>query len=147
MVAGRIEPRDVERLLQGFRDGWARGLGLAGGAPDLRPEGEAFLTFAGAVPVARGHEVLSGRPWQAEGLRAKAAALAAEGRTVTLILLSPTALYHRVDYMPEGYWLQTGGLFGRSLRSDPLVRYWRFADRVAREVERVRPVRHAAFAP
>jgi O-antigen biosynthesis protein len=147
MVAGRIEPRDVGRLLQGFRDGWARGLGLAEGAPDLRREGEAFLTFAGTVPVARGHEVLSGRSWQAKKLRARAAALAAQGRTVTLILLSPTALYHRVDYMPEGYWLQTGGLFGRSLRSDPLVRYWRFADRVAREAGRVGPVRDAAFAP
>jgi GT2 family glycosyltransferase len=144
MVAGRIEPRDVGRLLQGFRAGWARGLGMAEIAVDAAAEAPPFLRFGGGV---RGHAVVSGRTWQARALRARAGALAGEGQTVTLILLSPSALYHRVNYMPEGYWLQRGGLFGRSLRSDPLLRYWRFADRVAREVKRVGPVRDAAVAP
>jgi GT2 family glycosyltransferase len=143
MVAGRIEPGDVGRLLRGFREGWTRGLGMAEVAVDPGPEAPPFVAFGGG---ATGQAVLSGRPWQAAGLRARAAALAAEGQTVTLVLLSPTALYHRVEYRPEGYWVQRGGLFGRSLRSDPVFRLWRFGDRVRREIARVAPVR-SPFTP
>jgi GT2 family glycosyltransferase len=140
MVAGRIEPRDVGRLLRGFDEGWAKGLAhVALPAPDFSVPPPAFLAFA--LARTGRHVVLPARPWQAKAIMAKAAALAAQGETVTVIRLSPSALFHRVRFQPEGFWLQTGGLFGRSLRSDPLFRPWRFGDRVRREVARVAPVR------
>ena len=147
MVAGRIEPRDVGRLMASFRDGWTRGLARAPVQARIAAEPAPFLAFAGPPAPLRHHTVLSGRPWQRRALAARAAALAATGATVSVIILSPSALFHRVTFTDDGYWLQTGGLFGRSLDSDALFRLWRFRDRVAREVERVRLLRDPASAP
>jgi GT2 family glycosyltransferase len=147
MVAGRIEPRDLRRLLAGFDAGWDEGLTReAIAAPEMGPAAAAFLPFAG-VRGARRHVVLSARPWQAKGVRARADAIAATGDDVTLVVLSPSALYHWVSFQPGGWWLQSGGLFGRSLRSDPLVRPWRFRDRVRRESDRVASVRGVWMLP
>jgi hypothetical protein len=63
------------------------------------------------------------------------------------VILSPSTRYHRVTFEAEGYWLHAGGLFGRSLRTDPLVRFWPFAARVSREVARVRPLRDGTVPP
>ena len=147
MVAGRIEPPDVGRLLETFRDGWMRGLARvpSEGLPTAQPL--PFLGFAGQPSGARRHRVLSGRPWQGRALRTQAAALTAKGETVSVIILSPSALFHRVTFTDDGYWLQTGGLFGRSVQSDQLFRFWRFRDRVAREVERVCLVRGPVSGP
>lgn len=140
MVAGRIEPRDVGRLMAGFEAGWDEGLARAEVAVEIGAVPE-FLPFGpGGV---RARRVLSGPLRDAVRLRAEAAARAAEGAVVTLILLSRTAQYHRVGFRPAGYWEQAGGLYGRSLRSDPLWRRWDMDTRVAREVARVAPVREA----
>ncbi len=147
MVAGRLEPRDVGRLLATFRTGWVQGLSRPAVAARIAADPPPFLPFRPEPPPTRKHSLLSGRPWQARALRRRAAALAAGGDTVSLFILSPTALFHRVAYTDQGYWLHTGGLFGRALPSDPLLRYWRFRARVAREAERVRPVRHPGPAP
>jgi GT2 family glycosyltransferase len=141
MVAGRLEPRDVGRLLATFHEGWAQGLTRRPIESPIAPDPPPFLPFRPDPPPARRHINLSGRPWQGRALRARAAALAAEGNTVSLVILSPTALFHRVAFTDQGYWLQTGGLFGRALPDDPLLRYWRFRNRVLRETERVRQVR------
>jgi len=47
-----------------------------------------------------------------------------------------TALYHRIRFHRAGYWVQEGGLFGRSERDDPLWQYWTHSDRLEREVAR-----------
>jgi len=147
MVAGRIEPRDVDRLLETFRDGWVRGLTRAPSGGSATAEPPPFLGFAAQPSGPRRRRVLSGRSWQVRALRARAAAIAAEGETVSVIILSPSALFHRVTFTDDGYWLQTGGLFGRSVESDPLFRFWRFRDRVAREVQRVSLVRGPVSGP
>jgi hypothetical protein len=71
--------------------------------------------------------------WSARRLRRRAARLAAGGATVSLYIFSHTALFHSVRFLPEGVWLQRGGLWGRSLRDDPLWRWWRFSKRLSRE--------------
>lgn len=147
MVAGRIEPRDVGRLMDTFRDGWIQGLSRAPSVVPFAPQPPPFVDFVAQPIPRRRHNVLTGRPWQARSLRSRAAAFAAEGDTISVVILSPTALFHRIQFTGDGYWLQTGGLFGRSLRSDPLFRFWRFDDRVAREVERVRPFRDPGCVP
>jgi hypothetical protein len=145
VVAGRIEGRDLRRLLKGFDAGWAEGLtAVEVAAPDLSLRG-AFLPFE-SVATGR-HVVIAVRPWGARRARAKAAARTAAGDTVTVMILSPTVLYHRVAFDPAGYWVQRGGLYGRSLRSDPLFRFWRFRDREAREADRVTAVRGAWTLP
>jgi len=135
MVAARLMPGDVARLLQGFdagcRDGAGRTLG------DLPALGGAVAEFRpfGAVP-GTGHVVIAGRVWQARAKRRAAAEEVGRGRRVTLILLSPTARRHRVAFTSGGWWEQAGGLFGAAERTEPAMAWWRFGDRVGAEAAR-----------
>ncbi|SEO08731.1 Glycosyltransferase like family 2 [Salinihabitans flavidus] len=136
MVAGRLEPGAVRRLLRGLRTGWQDGQARElRSQPPLPRAAEGFRPFPGR-PGGRS-VLISGRIWRRQALRRKAAELAASGRIVTLMLFSPTALYHRVRFREAGYWEQSGGLFGRSEREQPLFRFWRFGRRVRQERRRV----------
>ena len=138
MVAGRLMPGDVGRLLAGFDAGWTEGLSRPTGArADLGAAPER-LTFPTRV---RPHEVVSARFWQGGRARARARALVAQGNVVSLYLLSLTALYHRVRFTEDGVWEQSGGQFGRADRHDPLVRLAPAGARVRLEEVRVRPLR------
>jgi hypothetical protein len=137
MIQGGLEPRDIRRLAASLEMGWSVGLALERDAmPALTHPKEAFRPFVWQRP--RLPSVLSGRSWQLGRLRA--AALAKNG-SVTVIRLSPTALFHKLRFTNEGYWEQTGGLFGKSERSQPLIRFWTFRRRVGSEIERIGEVR------
>lgn len=136
MVAGRLEPRDVGRLLTGlaagFRDGAACGI-----APldPLGPAHSGFLPFRTNATGDARH--LAGRVWNRRRLRAQAAAAVARGESVSLFLFSPTALAHRVRFHPGGWWEQAGGLFGPAGRDDRAFRFTTFRRRLVREWARV----------
>jgi O-antigen biosynthesis protein len=136
MVVGLQEPRDVQRLLQSWADGLEEGRNRPLTDPlPLPPPQTDFLLFPslfwGESLVIRGYRA------QASRLRQQAMQAAAEGRLVSLFLMSRSALYHRVRFHPDGYWEQSGGLWGRGDRSDPLFRPWTLARRVAHEVQRI----------
>ena len=142
MVAGRIEPRDVGRLMATLAAGITEGLSrqLAPLAPMAATAG-AFLPLCGPGP--RPNLLLAGRFWQSRRLR-KSAIRAINGQNlVTVLQFSPTALFHKVRFMPEGYWLQTGGLFGKSDRSGRYFTLMSFNRRVAKEESRIRRTRPA----
>ena len=140
MIAGQQEPRDLRRLLQGWSEGLAEGRLRNLTAPMSMPDPQAdFLPFQSLF--SSGHCIVQGYPSQMRALRNQARQLVEKGHTVSLFVLSRTALYHRVRFDPAGYWEQTGGVFGRSDRRDPLFRVGRLKTRVAREVERIGAVR------
>ncbi|WP_417723050.1 glycosyltransferase family 2 protein [Salipiger sp.] len=137
---GRLGKEDRQRLIAGYD------LGIAAGSARQVEAGDgpgaplaAFRPYPGRPGAAR--RVLSGRVWNRRHLRAEAARLAAAGHIVSLYRFSMTALYHRVYFRPEGYWEQTGGLWGRSDRDGPLFRAARLASRVRAECARVTEVR------
>lgn len=116
-------------LAGGFAQGRARVLAPLGPIP--APLAADFRRFPSAPrPVT----VLAGRWFQAPRLRAEARRIVQQGGIVRLFLFSPTTLYHQQRFTPDGYWLQTGGLFGKSLRTDRPFDLWRFARRLTREV-------------
>ena len=136
MVAGRLMPDDVDRLMRRLDRGYAEGkTRLRGGAEILSTPAAPFRAFP---VVARNNTLISGRIWQRARLRTEAAKRAAAGEIVTLVLLSPTTLFHHIRFDPAGYWEQSGGLFGRSDRTDPVFKRYGFSARVEREVARVR---------
>jgi len=147
MLAGRIEPGDVGRLLATLADGIAAGQARALPAhPDpAAPPADApppFLPLAGTGP--RPGRLLAGRPWSAAGRRAAARAAAAGGAIATVLTLWPGLRPHRARYDPAGFWEQTGGLWGRAGRG-PRGRpaALTFAARVRAEagrIARVRPI-------
>ncbi len=140
MVDGRLEPRDVRRILAGFDAGVAEGKARpASPARRIAAAARGFLPFPSLATGPA--EVLAGRLWQRARLRHAAAERAAQGATVSLYVFSHTALFHSVRFLPEGVWFQRGGLWGRSDRADPLWRWWRFRSRLAREAARNEPLR------
>lgn len=130
---GRIKQQDVRPLMASLEQGFSEGA-VAHLQPlvPIRSCAAEFLPFPST-----GREVIElvGRPWQAKALRARARRLAAEGRIARLFLFSPTALFHS-HVFEEGYWCQSGGLFGKSDRNDPFFYLYSLQKRLARESAR-----------
>lgn len=133
MQDGSLGPEEVRRLMAGLQAGLAEGerrtLAPLEPLAPARSDFRVFPVLKPAQPL-----VLSGRALAGRRLRQQAARAAAQGRRVSLFLFSRSALFHRRSFRPEGYWLQTGGLYGRSDRTDDIVRHWDFAQRLRREI-------------
>lgn len=139
MVDGRLMPGDVGRLLGTYDAGACAGLTASFGQHVDLDAGAQQRPVPKAVP---GRPLVLSGPWyETRRLRGAAAAEARKGAVPSLIVLSPTTLYHRVRYDPAGYWEQQGGWFGRSVRSGAVFRPVSLAARVAQEVARVAKVR------
>ena len=135
MIAGRIEPRDVGRLMHSLQAGWADGLSRPVGQLPPIATTEDFLPLQGPGP--RPGLVLWGWRHQSDRLTAEARAAVAEGRIVTLFLFTPDARPHWLGFGADGIWRQEGGLFGPAERSEAAFRLWRMSDRVDHEIARL----------
>ncbi len=146
MVAGRIEPRDVARLLDTLKEGLKKGQSCAF-HPMLPIETSPdFLPFQSFYPPGK-TTLLSGRFWNRKKLHAQARNALRNGHRVTLFRFSPTALPHHVHFHEEGWWEHVGGLFGRSDRSQRYFRLSRFQARVSREWKDFENLRETAGLP
>jgi len=136
MIEGRIEPRDIGRLLNTLEVGWEAGTKRP--LPPLVDIADPVLPFLALRPdpAPAHHRIIAVRRRQARWGHQQAADLVRQGYIVSLCIFSMTAAYHRLRFDQAGYWVQEGGLFGRSERSDPIWRYWKRSARVQREVER-----------
>ncbi|AUJ65244.1 hypothetical protein B9057_13560 [Aestuarium zhoushanense] len=141
MIAGRIEPKDVSVLMATMTQGLLEGetANIAPLAP-ISPSKEPFLKFEKEVADA-GHMALVGRWYSWSRVKAAARMAREEGYRVTVFRYSLTALFHHVRFQEDGIWLQRGGLFGRSDRSDPMFRLWTKKSRTAHEMSRLAGIR------
>jgi len=139
MVVGRLEPRDVARLMRGLSAGYAEGQSRSFG--DMRLPRHAVLPFRPVETVRRASNFMALRGLRGASAISAAAQRVAQGSIETVLVLSRTALFHRVTFNADGVWVQRGGIFGRSNRDEPWVRPTVFARRVARERARVAAVR------
>jgi len=143
MIAGHCEPRDVDRLLLSLKAGFAAGeREQFSDAPQMQPRSQEFSPFREAGNSLSRHEVVAGFRLSGNRVRKAAADLAQSGHIVSAYVLSRTALFHRVRFHADGYWEQTGGLFGRSIRAQPMFRWFSLRKRVADERKRLALVRH-----
>jgi O-antigen biosynthesis protein len=136
MVKGLLEPGDIRRLLRSWNDGKEEGRSRVLTDPVPLPSAQSdYLKFQ---TLFRGNsDVIVGHRMQASERRVQAAKAAGEGRSVSLFLFSYSTFYHHVRFHPDGYWEQTGGLWGRSERSDSWFRAWNIRGRVDHEVQRI----------
>lgn len=118
MVAGRIEPRDVGRFMADLRRGWGDGMDQP--LSDLAPLHHTPAPFLplGLCALGQGR-VLADWMWNRSRLFEQAQAARAAGHIVTLLLLSPGLRRHVQTFTPQGFWLQTGGIWGRAKRDAP----------------------------
>lgn len=140
-AAGRLSDAEGAHLMTSLTDGWAEGC-----TRDLKPlvarvGSAAFQHLPGTGP--RPGLLLAGRIWQRRSLHVRAQAAVANGFVVTVICLDPSMRALRQHFGVQGYWVQAGGLFGRSDRSAKRFRAIRFGSRIAEEAAstaRFRPV-------
>jgi hypothetical protein len=133
MRLGRVQPDTVLRLLASFDAGSRKRAPDLRDLPPIQTERSTRRLFREAALDREGLAFVAWRR-HGEAARAQAARCAAEGHVVTLFLFTPDSRYHRVAYHPDGYWLHTGGVWGRSERSGPLIQPGRRLDRARREL-------------
>jgi len=140
MQDGRIEPRDVARLMASLASGLVEGARrpLAALQP-LVATPLPLVALPGCGP--RAGCVIAGRIWQRRRLAAQARAALAQGRIVTVFCLDPSIRRHLHVFCLEGYWWQGGGLFGQAERGGRWFRWWRFSARIKAECRRIAALR------
>lgn len=135
MVNGGLEPRGVRQLMARLESGYADG--------QLRPIVPVKLARRPSAPFKRfpaqqrASVMIRSRPVRLARDMEEARERVKNGEIVTVMCLSPTAMYHRVSFEDGGVWLQRGGLFGRSVRTGPLVRMTTRSRRSEKERRRV----------
>ncbi|MGR3466506.1 MAG: glycosyltransferase family 2 protein [Shimia sp.] len=135
MAAGALMPGDVARLLAGFDEGVGQAPAERGEALNLSPP-PPFHPFPNNPPT--GFTCIAGRWHQRRSAMASAQQARARGEVVHLLVLSPTARPHWVRFEADsGIWIQSGGVFGRAIRSGSRWVRGGFRRRAAREQDRV----------
>lgn len=142
MVQGGLEPRDIAPILATFDQGWAKGMHR-----DLRvmqPMSFAERPFQPLGTGPRPGVVIAGRIWQKRELKRRAGVESAMGKIVTVICLSPTTWYHKQSFESGGFWMQQGGVYGKSVRDQFVIQPKRFATRLHDEAARLEATRPLA---
>lgn len=134
-AAGNLTSEAEIALHQSLLDGWAHGsMQPLDHAVSLNTLNTPFVQFSSYGP--RQGMALACRPWRKRKLIATAKELA-QSHITTVFCLSPTARAHRLQFDPAGFWIQTGGVFGRSDRVGPRFQLTTFRRRVAAEADRL----------
>ena len=139
MISGGLEPQSVRRLINRLREGYK--VGKSRKTSQAQIGSITRLQFLQFPSITRNSVLKAVRSIYAASVREKVCKQVEQNQIVTLLILSPTALFHRVQYHMNGYWEQTGGLFGKSIRDQKLFCLWSRKRRVAFETERIRAIR------
>lgn len=139
MVGGHIEPGDVAQILRSLVKGWEDGSADMGDSGSVAPAQTPFKPIQ-APPA--GHEIAASRfLFRRKKAESYANQRAAEGARVTVFSFSLTNARHFVRYSDGGYWLHTGGIYGRTNRQEKWFRWCKFAYRVRDEIGRIAKAR------
>ncbi len=135
MVLGNLMPGDVRRLMKGLQSGYEEGLERAiGQTPAIAraPEGMRLMPPHGGAQV-----LIRGRFWRRRKILAQAAQAIADGKRPSVFIFSRTGMFQSMRFDTSGYWVQIGGLFGRSDRQEALFKIRGFKARLRQEVARI----------
>jgi GT2 family glycosyltransferase len=135
LQSGQLEPRDVTHLMKRLDLGYADGQHRKEVPTKLPKHGiDPFRRFS-AVP--RQAKMIVSRPFTATVDRNRALRELAAGHIVTLLIISPTAIFHQLSFANDGLWVQAGGLFGKVERTDKLISFASRVTKAEREMRRV----------
>lgn len=141
MQRGTVPPEAVPGLMKTLEAGLADGANRNSAKPDLNmADPDRFQPFTEGQPLAA-PVFLFGSRLKGRAMSRRAKELAAHGITTTVFRFSYTSLFHRHSFQPDGYWLQTGGIYGRAERGTGLFRLTTLATRAATEFARLSDVR------
>ncbi len=148
LLAGLMEPPALPALIKSLEDGYQTGRHFL-----LKTMHVGKSPAAGAPPTlepkARTHVLLVGRKADQKWLRDKGKALADGGVTATTLTLSRSPAFMKANFSEHGYWTLSGGQYGKSSRSEPLLQKRSFYDKVQAEIQRladISPVNYVAYS-
>ena len=142
----RLQRREVDPLMETLAAGFTEGLKRQAGPLLQAREPTPFLKFETDQSE---HIVICATPRDAKQACSAAHDLTKAGKCVSVIQLLNSPRYFQVRYQ-NGYWLHKGGVFGRSGRNQPLIRFYSYKNRFEAEVERLAkycPVDQVLFRP
>ena len=135
MVDGGLEPCDIKRLMGRLDDGYREGRGREIGKAELPKHPEApFKPFSSKYRVSR---LVPTRPFRLKKDYALAIDRVKNGEIVTLLNLSLSGIYHQLEFDPEGIWMQSGGVYGKTERHEAIFRMTSRSRRIEKERSRV----------
>lgn len=135
MVDGRIEPRGVADLMASLHEGLVE-VRTETSDPTQTITTREFTPFGHTRPD--GFLVFGGSTLSKRKLMEKVTEGTENNVAQLVMIFSITSLFHRRDFDVRGFWVQSGGIFGRSERSDPLFRFVRLQERIKIEFERAK---------
>ena len=137
--AGKLTGAAAQALQDSLDAGWQAGMVRAFGTREIPINAAQFLPLNGTGP--RLHCVIAGRIWSQKSLHEQALAAIAQGQIATVICLAPSLRRHNMQFLPQGYWWQSGGIWGRSDRDKSALKWRGFAARARAEAARLAPFR------
>ncbi|GFE64573.1 glycosyltransferase family 2 protein [Litoreibacter roseus] len=132
LVRGDLEPKSARQLAEGFAEGFKIGQSRTRIEHRLEPAQAPFLRYSEKLKP-NNLKVVPGYVWNRQDLYQRARDLARQNTVVTVMSMSPTSLFHRRFFHEDGFWVQSGGIYGKSDRKDPLFKWQTLAERVQRE--------------
>lgn len=141
MTIGWLAPMDIPMLLGELRSGFDAGLNAVTipSAPLGRPTIQ-FLKFP-FQSANKGQGILCS-PMGFAKCAKNAEKVAETGAEVTVFCLSLSALFHRRSFDERGFWVQKGGVWGKSDRNDAIFRLYSRVRRAKREMKKLVILRH-----
>jgi GT2 family glycosyltransferase len=139
LLARKIGIAQAQTLKDSLQAGWSDGMQRPFGANQTWPAPSDFRPLIGAGP--RESVVIAGRFFAQADLHTQAAQAVRAGKIATVICLAPSLRRHKMQFLPQGYWWQSGGIWGRSDRGETALIWRGFHARVALETNRIAPFR------
>ncbi|PLS22756.1 glycosyltransferase family 2 protein [Neptunicoccus cionae] len=130
MVEGRLEPRDVPVLMDTLQNGLNE-TRQGTDSPPVRADRVFKPLKSRENPPG---VALAGGLFATSALFARAQDLAKSDAPVIVFRLARNSLFHRRYFDVRGFWVQTGGIFGKSSREDSVFRWWTLSKRTRREL-------------
>ncbi len=143
LQTGQLEPRNIRFLMKRLDQGYIAGQARKAAATNLPKHAAAPFHRFPSIP--RRAEMIVSRLIRAAEDRKRALEHVASGHIVTFFVLSPTMMFHHLEFQDDGMWLQKGGLFGKVNRTDPLFTI--LTRRKKEQLEKMRVASQRGFEP
>lgn len=147
VLTGFLEPRDFDPLLSSLSNGIDAGLQRVTKERRFPPVSVSnFLEFRpNTRPNAAKFQFC--RHISSGSARARAKHLAGESYATTLLIFSWSSWRHQRGFHKDGYWTQSGGLFGKSNRDQPRFRIETLKSRAMAEISSLKAKRSPPEIP
>lgn len=129
----KLKRRVVTPVMVSLGNGISEGLQRKPAASSLKTLPSEFQRFE---ITGSEHIILCVGPRDGEWMSNIVEELVNAGKCVSVVQLLPSPRYFQAEFK-GGYWLHRGGLFGRSIRTQPIVQFTSYKRRFRKEIHRI----------